>query len=52
MDERDVWRAAGARRNPGDDMAAELLAGAAGLAILATAMLSFLSVVLGWHLAG
>lgn len=48
MDETDVWRAEPAR----SDIAAELLAGVVGLAIIATAMLSFLAVVLGWHLAG
>lgn len=50
MDE-DIWDVG--RIGPArEDMAAELLAGATGLAVVSLGMLFLLDLALGWHLAG
>lgn len=43
--DHEVWPAEPVR----EDMRAELLAGVAGLAVVALAMLFLLDLVLGWH---
>ncbi len=51
--DHDFWDHVIGRAEPvREDLAAELVAGAGGLAVIALGMLFLLDLALGWHLAG
>lgn len=48
MDRDDIWRA----EPPPREIRSELMAGIAGLVVIAAAILLLLEIAIGWHLAG
>ncbi len=47
MDRHDIWRA----EPPAREIRGELLAGVAGLLVIAAAILLLIEIAIGWHLA-